>query len=484
MIDGCGVGGVFQSPSPEQIYNIAKEVEAGAGVLYLYGNYTGDIMTFDMATDLCDMDDIECRSIVGADDVNSHKDPATRRGVAGIYFMFKAAGARADEGGSLNEVLAAAQLAKDNTRTVGFALTPCIIPEVGHANFELKENEMAMGMGIHGEPGVWNGPLKTSREIAEESLNTLLTDMPVADCEEVSILINGLGATSIEELYILSNDVTQILNSKGIKIYKTIVGEYATSMEMAGASISICKMNDELKKYMDHPRKYSIHLPEIKVQGGIEMDKILFDQIPDLFASVGNLFIEKKEELCEMDARLGDGDLGLTMSKGYGSLPDIMREEATGAAGDIGKLLMKSGMKMSSLVPSTMGFLMSTGIMEGGKALKGKTEIDAPALAAYLTGFAAGVQKRGKCEQGQRTIYDSILPAAQSADKAAKAGASLQEVITQALDAARSGVEATKNMIPIFGKAAVHAAQCEGVEDQGAVAGYYKILGLHNYICK
>lgn len=214
------------------------------------------------------------------------------------------------------------------------------------------------------------------------------------------------------------------------------------------------------------------------------MDKILFDQIPDLFASVGNLFIEKKEELCEMDARLGDGDLGLTMSKGYGSLPDIMREEATGAAGDIGKLLMKSGMKMSSLVPSTMGFLMSTGIMEGGKALKGKTEIDAPALAAYLTGFAAGVQKRGKCEQNQRTIYDSILPAAQAADKAAEAGASLQEVITQALDAAKSGVEATKNMVPVFGKAAVHAAQCEGVEDQGAVAGYYKILGLHNYICK
>ena len=253
LIDGCGVGGVFQSPSPEQIYNISKEVEAGAGILYLYGNYTGDIMTFDMATDLCDMDDIVCKSIVGADDVNSHANPDTRRGVAGIYFMFKAAGAKADEGADLDAVLAAAQLAKDNTRTVGFALTPCIIPEVGHANFELKENEMAMGMGIHGEPGVWNGPLKTAREIAEESLTTLLNDMPVADGEEVSILINGLGATSIEELYILSNDVTEILASKGIGVYKTIVGEYATSMEMAGASISICKMNDELKKYMDHP---------------------------------------------------------------------------------------------------------------------------------------------------------------------------------------------------------------------------------------
>lgn len=253
LIDGCGVGGVFQSPSPEQIYNIAKEVEAGAGVLYLYGNYTGDIMTFDMATDLCDMDDIVCKSIVGADDVNSHANPDTRRGVAGIYFMFKAAGAKADEGGDLDAVLAAAQLAKDNTRTVGFALTPCIIPEVGHANFELGENEMAMGMGIHGEPGVWNGPLKTSREIAEESLNSILGDMPLADGDEVALLVNGLGATSIEELYILTNDVREILAEKGVSIWKTIVGEYATSMEMAGASISICKMNDELKGYMNHP---------------------------------------------------------------------------------------------------------------------------------------------------------------------------------------------------------------------------------------
>ena len=253
LIDGCGVGGVFQSPSPEQIYNISKEVEAGAGVLYLYGNYTGDIMTFDMATDLCDMDDIECKSIVGADDVSSHADPATRRGVAGIYYMYKAAGARADMGGNLDEVLAAAQLAKDNTRTVGFAFTPCIIPEIGHPNFELGEDEMAMGMGIHGEPGVWNGPLKTSREIAEESLNTILGDMPLAEGDEVALLVNGLGASSIEELYILSNDIREILADKGVKIYQTKVGEYATSMEMMGASITLCKLNDELKEYVDYP---------------------------------------------------------------------------------------------------------------------------------------------------------------------------------------------------------------------------------------
>lgn len=253
LIDGCGVGGVFQSPSPEQIFNIAREVESGAGVLFLYGNYTGDIMTFDMASDLCEMEDIPCKSIVGADDVNSHANPEVRRGVAGIYFMYKAAGACADQGGDLEQVYAAAQLAKENTRTVGFALAPCIIPEVGHPNFELGEDEMAMGMGIHGEPGIWNGPLRTSREIAEESLNTLLGDMPVGAGEEVSILINGLGATSIEELYILSNDVRELLNARGIGVFKTLVGEYATSMEMSGASISICRMNEELKRYMEYP---------------------------------------------------------------------------------------------------------------------------------------------------------------------------------------------------------------------------------------
>ena len=212
-------------------------------------------MNFDMAAEMCEMDDIETRSIVGADDVNSNANPETRRGVAGIYFMYKCAGAKAAQMGSLDEVLAAAQKAKDNTRTVGFALTPCIIPEIGHPNFTLKEDEMAMGMGIHGEPGVWNGPIKTADELARESMDTILKDMPLHAGDEVCVLVNGLGATSIEELYILSAGVRDILDEKGIKTYKTIVGEYATSMEMAGASISICKVDAEMKEWMDMPVK-------------------------------------------------------------------------------------------------------------------------------------------------------------------------------------------------------------------------------------
>lgn len=253
LIDGCGVGGVFQSPSAEEIYNIATEVEAGAGVLFLYGNYTGDIMNFDMATEMLEMDDIEAKSIVGADDVLSNKNVEARRGVAGIFFMYKAAGAKADQMGTLDEVLAAAKKAGDNVRTVGFALTPCIVPEVGHANFELGEDEMAFGMGIHGEPGVWNGPIKTADELAEESVNEILDDMPLAEGDEVALLINGLGGTSLEELYILNNSVRKQLEAKGIKVYRSWTGQYATSMEMMGASISICKVDDELKGYFDYP---------------------------------------------------------------------------------------------------------------------------------------------------------------------------------------------------------------------------------------
>ena len=254
LLDGCGVGGVFQSPSAEQIFEISKEVEAGAGILYLYGNYTGDIMNFDMAAELCEMEDIPTLSIVGADDVNSGA-PEVRRGVAGICYMYKAAGARAAQMGTLQDVYDAAKKAGDAVRTVGFALTPCIIPEVGKPNFTLAENEMAMGMGIHGEPGIWNGPIKTAKEIAAEAVDTLLGDMPLGEGDEISLLINGLGATSVEELYILSGNVTELLAAKGVKIYRTYVGEYATSMEMAGASISICKLDDELKGYLDYPVK-------------------------------------------------------------------------------------------------------------------------------------------------------------------------------------------------------------------------------------
>ena len=213
------------------------------------------------------------------------------------------------------------------------------------------------------------------------------------------------------------------------------------------------------------------------------MEKITFEQLPELFEGVAAIFTEKKDELCDMDAKMGDGDLGLTMHKGYTALPDLIRENAE--PGDIGKTLMKSGMKMASVVPSTMGTLMSSGVMEGGKALKGKSEIGPAELATYLTACAAGIQKRGKCELGDRTILDAVDAGAKKAAAAVEAGAAdLETVINAAVEGATEGVEATKNMTPKFGKAAVFAAKAIGTPDQGAVAGRYMIMGLQSYICK
>lgn len=206
------------------------------------------------------------------------------------------------------------------------------------------------------------------------------------------------------------------------------------------------------------------------------MNAITCEQLPALFQGVADIFSEKKEELCGMDAQMGDGDLGLTMDKGYGALPGLLRDNME--AGDAGKTLMKAGMKMSGVVPSTMGTLMSSGIMEGGKALKGKAELGPQELAVYLTAFAAGIQKRGKCQPGDRTILDAAAPAGEAAQKAAGQGGDLNSVIAAACEGAAQGVEATKSMAPKFGKAAVFASKAAGVPDQGAVAGLYMLQGL------
>ncbi|MCR5757329.1 MAG: DAK2 domain-containing protein [Selenomonas sp.] len=212
-------------------------------------------------------------------------------------------------------------------------------------------------------------------------------------------------------------------------------------------------------------------------------EKITLAEIPELFTAVAEIFSAKKDMLCEMDANMGDGDLGLTMEKGYGALPELLR--ANVGEGDIGKMLMKSGMKMATVVPSTMGTLMASGVMEGGKALKGKTELSGADLTVYLTGFAAGIAKRGKCQLGDRTVLDAVDAGAKKAEAALQANpdASLADIIAAAVTGAEAGVEATKEMIPKFGKAAVFSAKAKGVADQGAVAGLTMIRGLQNYIC-
>lgn len=255
LLDGCSVGGVFQSPSPDQMLAVTKEINSGAGVLYIYGNYGGDIMNFDMAKDMADMEDIEVRQVVAGEDVLSapRGKEDKRRGVAGIFYVYKIAGAAAEAMLPLDEVERLAQKAAANVRTVGMALSPCIIPEKGKANFSLPEGKMEIGMGIHGEPGIKQEDLKPADAIVEEMLNALIPDLPYVSGDEVSVLVNGLGATPREELYIVYRKVAEILKAKGIKVFNTYVGEYATSMDMAGMSVSLLKLDEELRKYLRAP---------------------------------------------------------------------------------------------------------------------------------------------------------------------------------------------------------------------------------------
>lgn len=255
MLDGCAIGGVFQSPSAEQMAAVTREIDSGAGVLYIYGNYTGDIINFEMAQDLVDFDDIKVMHIRGSEDVASapKEEKDKRRGVAGIYFVFKCAGAAADAMLPLEEVARVAQKAADNVRTMGVALTPCIIPENGKANFSIADGRMELGMGIHGEPGVKECDILPADEVVDIMLDNILPDLPYEAGDEVAVLINGLGGTPLEEQYIMYRRVHQVLTEKGIKVFQVKVGEFATSMDMVGASISILKVDDELKKYLAAP---------------------------------------------------------------------------------------------------------------------------------------------------------------------------------------------------------------------------------------
>ncbi|WP_085506052.1 dihydroxyacetone kinase subunit DhaK [Thalassobacillus devorans] len=250
MLDAAVAGEVFTSPTPDQVLEAIKAVDGGAGVLLVIKNYTGDVMNFDMAAELAEAEGIDVAQVVVNDDV-AIEDVDGRRGVAGTIFVHKIAGAKAEAGASLEEVKNAAEKVIANVRSMGVALSPCVMPASGNPSFELGDDEMEVGIGIHGEPGTERKPLGTADEIAVELTNHILEDLPEA--EEVAVMVNGLGATPEMELHLVNRKVQEILQEKGVKIYKTFVGEYMTSLEMAGCSVTLLNLDDEMKELLDSP---------------------------------------------------------------------------------------------------------------------------------------------------------------------------------------------------------------------------------------
>ncbi len=255
LADGAAVGNVFSSPSADQMLAVARAVNGDRGVLFLYGNYGGDAMNFGFAAELAEAEGIRTASILATDDIASAPkgEEARRRGIAGISFLYKIAGASAQQGADLQSVTSVTERASANLRSMGVALSSCIIPSVGHANFEIPVGQMEIGMGIHGEPGVRRGPLETANEITDYLITSLLDDLPHTQGDSVDVLINGLGATPIEELYIIFRRASTQLESRGLTVRRAWVGEYATSLEMAGMSISLLRLDDEFVRLLDAP---------------------------------------------------------------------------------------------------------------------------------------------------------------------------------------------------------------------------------------
>ena len=254
MLDAAVAGAVFTSPTPDQVKAAIDAVGTPAGVLLVIKNYTGDVMNFEMAGELAEMDGIPVKSVVMNDDVAVKDSLYTtgRRGVAGTIFIHKIAGAKAEEGASLEEVARVAEKVIANTRTMGMSLTACTVPAAGKPGFEIADDEVEIGMGIHGEPGTHREKLRTADEIADTLLEKILADIDYQG-HEVALMINGCGGTPLMELYIVNNHVHDVLESKGIHIYKTFVGNYMTSLEMAGFAISILRLDDETKALLDAP---------------------------------------------------------------------------------------------------------------------------------------------------------------------------------------------------------------------------------------
>jgi dihydroxyacetone kinase-like protein len=253
LADAAAIGNVFASPPPQPAVDAALAANGGAGILFMYGNYAGDVMNFDMAVELLEMEGVEARTVLTTDDIASSAVREKRRGVAGNVFIFKAAGAAADLMLPLDEVERIARHANARTYTMGVALSSCSLPQTRRPSFDLPAGEMEIGMGIHGEPGVRRGPLRPADEVTDEIMDALLAEMGAARGDRVAVLVNSLGATPLMELYILHARVAGRLAQAGLIVHKALVGPYCTSLDMAGASITLMHLDDELTRMIDHP---------------------------------------------------------------------------------------------------------------------------------------------------------------------------------------------------------------------------------------
>lgn len=512
LADAAACGNIFASPDPNTIYETAKAVDQGKGVIFVYGCYAGDNLNFDMGEEFLNDDGIPTAHVRVWDDVASAPKERIedRRGIAGDVFVVKTAGAACDAGLSLEEVTRVTEKARDNTKTIGVATAPAQLPGIDKPIFELPEGEIEYGMGLHGERGVLRTTWQDADVLVEKMYTQIMEDAELKKGDEVCVLVNGLGSTTITELAIAYRKVKKLLDRDGIKVHDTDLNSYCTSQEMGGFSITLFKLDDELKGYYDMPCYCPFYAKGELTGAGIEepeegtssiAEEPEFDEndveaaeivrskegvLTELNASdarnmliyIADKIIAKKPYLTEIDSAIGDGDHGIGMAGGMQKAKKKLlkmegEENAYAVFEAAGKAMLLS-------MGGASGVIFGSLYLAGAKGMEPKGVLNASDLAGMERKSLGAIQERGKAEPGDKTMVDALVPAVEAME--ANAGEGLLEMLKAAEAAAAQGVEDTKKYQAKFGRAKSLMERAIGYQDAGATSVWLIFQGMREFV--
>lgn len=507
LADAVACGNVCASPNPELITEAAKAVDQGKGVLFVYGNYAGDNLNFDMAEEMCQANGMKTAHVREWDDfASAPKDRITdRRGIAGDVYTIKIAGAACDAGLSLEEVVRITEKARDNTDTIGLATSPGTLPGNDKPTFEISDDEMEFGMGLHGEPGIERTKMMPCSDMVDRMYRELKLEMQLKAGDEVAVLVNGLGSTPLLELNLVYYELYKRIHKEGLKVYDAEIKTYCTCMEMGGFSITFLKMDDELKPYYDAPcfspyyAKGSV--ASVTVDTNEDEQEIEFDETDvepttvvrskegvleqlsvkdarNMLLYVADKIIANKPYLTEVDSAIGDGDHGIGMAGGMQKAKKKllkMEDER-----NVYQIFETAGQAMLMSMGGASGVIFGSLYLAGAKGMEAKEILTAQDIAKMEEKSLIAIQKRGGARLGDKTMVDALAPAVEALKE--HAGEGLLEMMKAAEYAAKQGVENTKQYIAKYGRAKSLLERAIGYQDAGATSVYLIFQGMREFI--
>ena len=493
LAHGAALGNVFASPSTQQIYNVAKSASNGGGILFSYGNYAGDVLNFNQAQERLRSEGFEVETVAVTDDIASaSKDEIQkRRGIAGDLAVFKAAGWAAEQGKTLKEVTAIANRANDRVRTIGVAFSGCTLPGASHPLFTVEEGTMEVGMGIHGEPGLYKMTHPSADDLADIMVDLVIADLPAGVTPKGSraaVILSGLGKVKYEELFVLYRRVSQLLEAHGVTVVEPEVGELVTSFDMAGVSLTLFWLDEELEQAWLAPtstpayRKGSVVGNASDAQAFFDPSDVEQTLIAGTDVSIAEakkvaqaihlareLVDQEVDEFGRIDAIAGDGDHGIGMQRGVVAADKAAVAALEGKAG-AAALLFSAADAWSDFAGGTSGVIWGVILSSIASEIDNDSEITANQLAAGFNKALQNVKNFGKAEVGDKTLIDTLEPFALSFEKAVAEGKTFAESWAAAAEVAMQSAQATKDLLPKIGRARPHAQKSLGTPDPGALS--------------